>query len=215
MSGASILLTNLTATTLSVDTRFGKFSDKVLRVSLSPAGTPKSSYDVGAIASLAALNANAQIRQLLDSTPPKVTLSVVRGTADIPGAIDAVADSIGEAAAFRRVYAVAAGAGGAADDVPLYVGSFPFAAQICDAQFMCSTAVATSTVQLRDAISGGGAGHSMQFNTSTTGRKRDDGTGVAPSAGTVTTVAKNGSLYLHRSDSGIAGTIIIDYQRLS
>jgi len=104
---------------------------------------------------------------------------------------------------------VPAGAGGAPDDVAVYNANAPYAFDIVDVTFLCSTLVAGSTVTLRSASGGGGTAQSDALNTAATGIKRN-ATATAPVA-----VAKGGSVFLRRSDSGVAGTLLISIARKS
>jgi hypothetical protein len=106
--------------------------------------------------------------------------------------------------------AFAAGAGGAPDDVAIYSGNAPYGFRILDVQVLISTLVALSTVQLRSATGGGGSALSDAFASVAVGRLRDLGVGI----GNVTpTVATNGTLVIRRSDSGVAGEVILRLQK--
>ena len=103
--------------------------------------------------------------------------------------------------------AIPAGAGGSADDVTVFAANAPYAFDILDVAMMVSTAVGASTCQLRDTAGGGGAALSDALATATTGTKRN-----AAATGAVA-VAKGGSVYLRRSDSGVALDLLITLAR--
>ena len=96
----------------------------------------------------------------------------------------------------------AAGAAGTADDVTIYNASAPFAFRIVDAYVLISTAIALSTVQLRDTSGGGGAALSSALTSATAGTIRNNDTATP-------TVASGGSVFLRRSDRGVAGEVIV------
>lgn len=227
MTAQQILITNLTTGNLSIDARSDKFSDKVIRATLGPAGQPAgvkpaSSVDVAAAPfgwSLPELMQNAQIQALLNYVnpatglvTPRISVTSVAATGPtIPGSPEQVANAAGLADVQRLTLPVPAGAGGAPDDVTVYL-SVPFAARITDVQFSVSTAVAASNVQLRTATGGLGTALSDLFGTATTGRKRDAGGALL---GVIPSVAAGSAIYLRRSDSGVAGTLEVDFERLS
>jgi hypothetical protein len=222
---AQILVTNLTQGNMSIDIRDDKFSQKVLRATLAPASTPpgvKPTAFVDAASfgwTLQELQTNAQMQNYLNHKDPitgllspQVAVTVVRGTQDIAGAINQSADAHGEVVDDIVELTFAAGAGGAPADIILYNANFPYSAEISDVQVQIKTAVAASTAQLRSATGGLGSVLSDLFTTATTGRKRDTGTallGVAPQ------VPVNGTIVLRLSDSGLAGTVRVDFKRLA
>lgn len=217
MTQQQILITNLTTGNLSLDARSDKFSDKVIRTTLAPstqpAGIKPLSYVDAAAApygwTIGEVNANAQIQALISAG--KVAVTVVPGTGpQIPGSQEEVANASGLTDVQRVTLPVPAGAGGAPDDVTVYL-SVPFKARITDVQFSVSTAVAASNVQLRTATGGLGSPLSDLFGTATTGRKRDSGGALL---GVVPTVLAGSAIYLRRSDSGVAGTLEVDLERL-
>lgn len=95
-----------------------------------------------------------------------------------------------------------AGTPGSADDVTIYNANAPFAFRILDVIWLDSTAIALSTVQLRDTSGGGGAALSSALTAAVTGTARNNDTATR-------TVAANGSVFLRRSDRGVAGEILI------
>ena len=80
--------------------------------------------------------------------------------------------------------------------------SAPFAFRIVDAYVLISTAIALSTVQLRDTSGGGGAALSSALTSATAGTIRNNDTATP-------TVASGGSVFLRRSDRGVAGEVIV------
>jgi hypothetical protein len=98
---------------------------------------------------------------------------------------------------------VAAGAGGAADDVTVFNAAVPTKVRVADCFFITTTNVATKNVTLRDAAAGGGNALSSALSANATGTARNALT-VATK-----TVAASGSMYIRRDDSGIAGEMWI------
>ncbi len=98
--------------------------------------------------------------------------------------------------------AVTAGTPGTADDVTIYNANAPFAFRILDVLWLDATAIALSSVQLRDTSGGGGAALSSVLTAAVTGTARNNDTATR-------TVALNGSVFLRRSDRGVAGEILI------
>jgi hypothetical protein len=105
----------------------------------------------------------------------------------------------------------AAGAGGSADDVVIFNATTPapFAFVITDVTAIISTAVSASTVQLRDTAAGAGTTLSDALATASTGVKRNAAATTAPA------VARGGTLIIRRSDSGIAGQVLVGIVRTS
>lgn len=115
------------------------------------------------------------------------------------------ADGLGSCQVIRKAFA--AGAGGAPDDVTIYNANAPFLFRVVDVKVLISTNVGGATVTLRDAAAGAGNALSDALDAATTGTKRD-------AALTATgTVAEGGSLILRRSDSGVAGEIVVLIER--
>ena len=237
---STIQINNLTSSYLSLDVRNDKFSDKVLRYKLAPKGAvglphgQSSSIDAAQFGfTLEELQANTQIQQLLNNLDakgnqivpgfgPLISVSVARGTNDLsPSSFESVATSGGLATDYRQAFAFAAGVGGAGDDVPLYIGNFPFAAEITDVEMQVTTNIAGATLQLWTATGGsGGTGNALSdlFATATAGRYRDTGAASGSAtllAGVVPVIAAGTSIYLHRGHNTCAGTVIIDFTRLS
>ncbi|HJU22758.1 MAG TPA: hypothetical protein VJ891_09625 [Casimicrobiaceae bacterium] len=136
-----------------------------------------------------------------DSTPKVVTSDQGGGSGFFPGEMPAAG---GVPVPCGVIWmSIAAGAGGAADDVTVYNASCPTKYRIVDCFFICTTNVATKNVTVRDASGGGGNALSSALSCNATGTARNNLT-----SGTKT-VAQNGSIYLRRDDSGIAGELCI------
>ena len=226
MSNASILIKNITPNPLSIDVVFQP--NRPIRALLGPQGTFKSNglpadqIDVGAIVSLSQLQTNPQVQQLLnwvDPTSkllsPKITIQVVRGTADIPGAdVGAVIDATGMDSSSPRLFVHIPAGGAGARDVPLYLANFPFAADLTDAQIMVKTAAA-GTVALFDQAAGAGNQLTTAMSTAAAARVRDAGTGQTAGNGVVPALAKNSSLYAHLTAGTAELWMIIEFARVS
>ena len=85
----------------------------------------------------------------------------------------------------------------------IFTANAPFAFDIIDVVAKVSTLINPSTIQLRDTAAGAGAALSDALVSTTTGVKRN------ATATTSSAVARNGTLILRRSDSGVAGSIDI------
>ena len=96
-----------------------------------------------------------------------------------------------------------AGAGGAADDVILLNGNVNMAFRILDVFLDVSTAVVGSSCTLRSATGGGGIAISSALSSASTPLTSRNSV-----AGTIQ-IAANGTVVLRRSDSGVAGTIVL------
>jgi hypothetical protein len=94
----------------------------------------------------------------------------------------------------------AAGAGGSADDITVYNGDAPFSFRILKTHPYITTAVATFSIQARTASGGGGTALSSEFSSTTA---TEDPAIITPITAT-TTVSASGSLFVRRTDSGIA-----------
>lgn len=127
--------------------------------------------------------------------------SIPDGGADL-GAL-ATVDAAGAAPVFVIRKAFTAAGPGAADDVTIYNAAAPYAFRIVDAHVVVATAISAKTAQLRSAAAGAGSALSDAFDCGATGVVRN----AAITASS--TVAAGGSLYLRRSDNGLAGEIFI------
>jgi hypothetical protein len=96
----------------------------------------------------------------------------------------------------------AAGAGGSADDVSIFTSNAPFNFRILEVIVYTTTAVASSTVTLRSATGGLGSALSSAISTTVAGQTSNNNTAT-------TTVASASSLIVRRSDSGVAGEVVI------
>lgn len=107
--------------------------------------------------------------------------------------------------------AFAAGAGGSADDVEIYaINTLPYKIRVLRAYLKVGTAVSGSNAQLRTRAAGAGQGLA-QFDCAAVGHKEDN----TVNATSVLTPGALVGLYVRRSDSGIAGEIVIEYRRES
>ena len=120
-----------------------------------------------------------------------------------PAKLAVIASNVGST--FSIYLAFAAGGGGAADDVTIFNGDAPFAFRILKTLPYISTTVAVSSIQVRSATGGGGTALSSLFAATIA---TEDPVITTPIAAT-TTVALNGSAFVRRSDSGIAGEVIL------
>lgn len=109
-------------------------------------------------------------------------------------------------------FAIAAGGGGAADDVDVFGGAgAPFRFQPTAAAFIVSTNVVGSSVQVRDTAGGAGAALSGPIATAAAG-KNNEGTGGAFTA--VGNINAGSPCFLRRSDSGVAGTLLLTVMKV-
>lgn len=107
--------------------------------------------------------------------------------------------------------AISAGGGGSADDVTLYaVNTLPYKIRVLRAYMRVATPVSGSNCQLRSAAAGGGTLVS-QFDTAAVGQKED----ATVNATVVLTPGTLVGLFLRRSDSAVAGEVVIEFRRES
>jgi len=99
-----------------------------------------------------------------------------------------------------------ASAPGSPDDVIVWSAVAPYAFRVLGAEVLISTAIAASTVQLRDATGGGGSALSDAFDSSAQAWLRDSGAGVSYAT---QGVAAGGTLCVRRSDKGVGGEMIV------
>lgn len=104
--------------------------------------------------------------------------------------------------AFIQAMPFTAGGGGAADDVTMYNVNVPFAFILADVWIDVSTAVGGSTITLRTAAGGLGSALTNAMSTAATGTVRASQTGL-------TARIASESIFMRRSDSGVAGTLVI------
>jgi hypothetical protein len=94
-----------------------------------------------------------------------------------------------------------AGVAGTADDVTVTL-SAPFAFTVADAWVKVTTAIGGSTLTLRSASGGLGSALSSAMSSASAATVRNNDTEDR-------TVAANGSVYLRRSDRGVAGVLYV------
>jgi hypothetical protein len=154
--------------------------------------------------SFAQVDADTQLKTLINAGSVSIAYTEEAGD-DITG-LGGLNTGVGTALTFLKVFA--AGAGGAADDVAVFTPNLvPFALIITDVTIIVSTLVGGSTCTLRDTAGGAGAALSDALATATTGVKRNAAATTTPA------VARNGTVFLRRSDSGVAGTLLISMLR--
>jgi hypothetical protein len=126
----------------------------------------------------------------------------------VPNAIGGVSNSSVSGGPFQdesQTFWIVAGAGGSADDVTLNSAALPYKAFITQVRFIPLTGVASSNVTLRSAAAGAGTAYSSALASVTAGT-------VAATTTVATAAAAAGSsLYLRRSDSGIAGILQVSF----
>lgn len=96
-------------------------------------------------------------------------------------------------------FSIAAGAGGAADDVTLFSSAIPHNLRWIEWRPIITTAVALATVEVRSASGGGGSALSSVFVAATAGEAA-----ISASWTATATSASGTSAFLRRSDSGVA-----------
>jgi hypothetical protein len=109
---------------------------------------------------------------------------------------------------FAVLQLIPAGAGGSPDDVTVPITSVASDIQVIDSSFDVDTAVALSTGQLRSASGGGGSPITSAFDCSITGRRRDNDLSYLA-------ITDGGSSFFRRSDSGIAGSLVLICKKVS
>lgn len=101
---------------------------------------------------------------------------------------------------------VPVGAGGAPDDVTLFAANLPSDMEVIGATFLVTTAVALMSVQVRDAVGGGGNAITGPLSAGATGRVVESAGGGLSNAGPF---PSGSSWFLRRGDSGIGGVLIL------
>lgn len=109
-------------------------------------------------------------------------------------------DAFADGLVYHHVFA--AGAGGSADDITLVSAATPFAMRVLEVITVTTTGVMAATCTLRTATGGAGTALSSAMAAASAGR-------TSSTLSTTTEVAAGSSLVLRRSDSGIAGEVII------
>lgn len=102
-----------------------------------------------------------------------------------------------------------AGAAGTPDDVTVYAGNAPYKFEIVRTDVRITTAIAGSSVAGRASTGGVGTQLTDGFSSAATGPAA-----VVSALGAVSTVNINGSLYIRRSDRGVAGKVYIHAVRV-
>lgn len=198
-AAAAIALSKLA--TQAADSFVGNFTNAVAvptaRAGTSVAGTGLT-YTTGGTLSVTVPLSDGDKGDIAVSSSGTV-FTIDSGTVT-PAKLAVIASNIG--ATFAIYVSFAAGAGGAPDDVTIYNANAPFSFRILDVTLLTSTAVALSTGQLFSATGGGGTALSSAMTTVTAGTARNNDS-------VTHTVATNGSVFLRRSDSGVAGEVII------
>jgi hypothetical protein len=177
-----------------------------------PVGTPlvvdRSATDLASMTGLQDAVAAGQVTMSITYSAAEQPLATAP---DVVEAVDAAPVTAGtvEAPPITIRHRFAAGGGGAPDDVTIYaVNTFPYKVRMLDVTCYIDAAVGASTVELRTAAGGGGS-LLGDFDSATTGRKKD-------AAQTITPVIVPGApvgLFVRRSDSGVAGDIVLTCRR--
>lgn len=193
MSINQILVKNLTNTPLPIQAPFSRTNQfsQILGVG--------KTVDLGPVFDPATVSRSPEIQNLI--AKGKISVTYIVGTTDL-APIQGAVDAQGRATAAVLRFPFTAGAGGSADDVLIYTANSP-GMRIVDSKVDVSTAVGGSTLTLRTAIAGGGSAVSDAFSTATTGVKRQT------TAGTEAVLAAGSTLTIRRSDSGLAGTVVL------
>jgi hypothetical protein len=157
--------------------------------------------DAGAVGTTEIAADAVTTAKILDAN---VTAAKIADASLLPAKTAPAAASIGITFDDRRVFT--AGVAGTADDVTIYNADAPFAFRIVDVKVLISTAVGGSTVQLRDTSGGGGSALSSALSSAATGTVRNNDTASR-------LVSANGSVFLRRSDRGVAGEVIFTCRR--
>lgn len=158
------------------------------------------------------------------SAPPAIAAAASVGAAITPALSDhthtigagivtstmaSVAEATGASPLIVLTKTFPAGAGGSADDVTIFNANAPYAFQIVDSFAYVTTNVGGSTLTLRSATAGGGSAKSDAFDSATTGIKRNAALTALPSS-----TAAAGTLVIRRSDSGVAGSVVLLLQKV-
>lgn len=131
------------------------------------------------------------------------SLGIILAIPPIPaGSVKVATESAGEAVVLTKRVSFAAGGGGVADDITIYNANCPGTFRIIDATVTISTGIALSVVTVRDTSGGGGAALSSTLVSAIAGTVRNNDT-------VTRALALNSSVFLRRSDNGVAGEIIL------
>lgn len=102
---------------------------------------------------------------------------------------------------------VASGAG--ADDVVIYEANAPYAFRIINSYVYVSTPIGAATLQLRDALGGGGSALSDSWLATLVGMKIDVDLPTS-----IPTIAMGGTLALRRSSGDVEGEVVMVIERV-
>lgn len=223
MTIATIQIRNLKPYNVSLDLKIDE--DRTIRESLAPVGDTagRDRVNVGDKATIDELNLNEGLRVLLDhvnpatgAADPIVALTMARGSADLPGAVDEVADADG-LGGMQVLVKDFVDAGGAADHDTVLKAAMPYAARIVDSMVYLATNDAACTKGvLMDALAGAGTELSVDYDlTAVAGLQRHDGTYTAATDGTMPVIAAGAPLTFFRETSDASvGKVVVVLQRL-
>lgn len=136
------------------------------------------------------------------------------GLAIPPGTVEAgdaaaVAATAAAAAPLEIRKAFTALGAGVPDDVVIYaVNTLPYKIRVLDAYALVSTAIAATTLDVRDQAAGAGQ-LAATMSSATAGRAAMTG----PNASVVLTPGATIGLFIRRSDRGVAGEVVITARR--
>lgn len=133
----------------------------------------------------------------------QLTAGMVPSALITPAMVAVLASSV--AGAVLVYVSFAAGAGGSADDVTVFNANAPFAFRVLKTFPWVATGVGGATLEGRSASGGGGSALSSTYDAATP----TESPAITSSITATTTVAANGSYFIRRSDSGVAGEWVI------
>ncbi len=179
---------DVTATANVNTTAFRSFTAKsVLANSTNAGAVPTELAGAGALTYLRVNSGNTALEfgtlPATTVTPTEVTIFGTPTNTGVP---------------FMVYVTFSAGTPGTPDDVTVFSSSIPFNFRILEAWLVTLTAVASSTVQARTAVAGGGSSLTTAMSSTVAGKTSDNSTAT-------TAVAIAGSIFLRRSDRGVAG----------
>lgn len=144
----------------------------------------------------------------LESFETASGLTIPPGTIDA-GDAAAVAATAPAAATFEIRKAFTAGVAGTPDDVIVYAANaLPYKIRVLDAYALVSTAIAATTLDVRDQAAGAGQ-LAATMSSATAGRAAMTG----PNASVVLTPGTLIGLFIRRSDRGVAGEVVLTCRR--
>jgi len=100
-----------------------------------------------------------------------------------------------------RTEMTSGGTTGVADDVDVFDADVPFGFRVLKSWALVTTAAGGSTLTVRSETGGGGSAMSGDVPSATTGPQNEGGTNASLSP----VAAKNGSVFIHRSDRSVTG----------